>query len=61
MSAAPGAGGIVIPPNPPRSESDPVREVLDAWEWARDFLNRRAGEYTVALEQLPSALAAALG
>jgi hypothetical protein len=61
VSAAPGAGGVVIPPNPPRNESDPVREVIDAWDWARDFFNRRAGEYAVVLEDLPSALARALG
>lgn len=61
MSAAPGVGGIVIPPNPPHSESDPVNEVLSAFEWVRDFFNRRAGEYAVVLEDLPSALARALG
>lgn len=61
MSAAPGAGGIVIPPGLPKGETDPVTEVLDAFEWVRDFLNRRAGEYSVVLSDLPSGLARALG
>lgn len=61
MSAAPGAGGVVIPPNPPRNEADPVAQVIDAFEWTRDFLNRRAGGYAAVLEDLPSALARALG
>lgn len=61
MSAAPGAGGVVLPPGLPKSESDPVREVIDAFEWARDFFNRRAGGYAADLESLPSALARALG
>lgn len=61
MSAAPGAGGIVIPPNPPRSESDPIHEVITAFDWVRDFFDRRAGVYAVNLEDLPAALARALG
>jgi len=61
VSAAPGAGGVVIPPNPPKSESDPVNEVIAAFEWTRDFLNRRAGEYAAVIEDMPSALARALG
>lgn len=61
MSAAPGAGGVVIPPNPPHSESDPVAQVTDAFDWTRDFLNRRAGEYAALIENMPSALARALG
>ena len=61
MSAAPGAGGVVIPPNPPKSESDPVGEVIAAFEWVRDFFNRRAGEYAAVIEDMPSALARALG
>lgn len=61
MSAAPGAGGVVIPPGPPRSESDPVAQVTDAFDWTRDFLNRRAGEYAALIENMPSALARALG
>lgn len=61
MSAAPGAGGVVIPPNPPRSQDDPVTEVIAAWDWARDFFNRRAAEYLVIVEDMPSALARMLG
>jgi len=52
---------VVIPPNPPKSESDPVNEVIAAFEWTRDFLNRRAGEYAAVIEDMPSALARALG
>lgn len=61
MSAVPAAGGVVIPPPVPRSESDPVQETVDAFDWARDFFNRRAGEYAVLIESLPAALARALG
>lgn len=61
MSAVPAAGGIVIPPSPPRSESDPVQEVIDAWDWARDFFNRRASEYAVLIEAVPASIARALG
>lgn len=61
MSAVPPAGGIVIPPGLPKSNTDPVNDVIIAFEWTRDFFNRRAGEYAVALEDLPSALARALG
>jgi len=34
---------------------------MDAFEWVRDFFNRRAGEYAVVLSDLPSGLARALG
>jgi len=52
---------VVIPPNPPRSQDDPVTEVIAAWDWARDFFNRRAAEYLVIVEDMPSALARMLG
>jgi hypothetical protein len=61
VSAAPAAGGVVIPPSPPHSASDPVAQVTEAFDWTRDFLNRRAGEYAALIENLPSALARVLG
>lgn len=61
MSAQGGVPGAVVPPAPPREEPDPIAEIHDAWEWARDFFNRRAGIYTVILGDMGLALAEALG